>query len=64
MTLTCYIDEAGCPGRLTSPSADVQPFLIVAGVCLRSADDTAFTRQFTALKQRYLEGHTPPVNYL
>jgi hypothetical protein len=59
MTFTCFIDEAGCPGRLSSRTAEIQPFLVIAGVCLRSADDTTFTRQFTALKHKYVLSRDP-----
>jgi len=61
MSITCYVDEAGCPGRLPSRTAEIQPFLIVAAVCLRNADDTTFTRQFNALKQRLLQSLQPSV---
>ena len=58
MTLTCYIDEAGCSGSLPSASAGIQPFLILAAVSLRTADDTVFTRQFTAIKQTYFDSRS------
>lgn len=56
MTFTCYVDEAGCPGKLPAADAPIQPFLIVAAVALRSADVTTFTRQFNALKSRHRSG--------
>jgi len=59
MVITCYVDEAGCPGRLPSASSPVQPFLILAAVALRSTDINTFTRQVNRLKVAYLEGLRP-----
>lgn len=59
MAMICYLDEAGCPGRLPAGSSTIQPFLIIAAVALPSADISTFTRQFNALKRRYAgwQGH-------
>lgn len=59
MVITCYVDEAGCPGKLPSASSPVQPFLILAAVALRSADINTFTRQVNRLKRAYLAAIRP-----
>jgi len=59
MVITCYVDEAGCPGKLPSASSPVQPFLILAAVALHSADINTFTRQVNRLKRANLEAMRP-----
>ncbi|MDM0108683.1 DUF3800 domain-containing protein [Variovorax sp. J22R24] len=59
MAITCYIDEAGCPGKLPAANSEVQPFLVIAALALRSEDVGAFTHEVVRLKQGYLSALTP-----
>lgn len=57
MNLTCYVDEAGCPGKLPAGPTIVQPFLIVAAMALPSAEVGAFTHRLNMLKGAYLRAN-------
>lgn len=59
MAITCYIDEAGCPGRLPAADSNIQPFLVVAALALQSDSVGAFTHEVVRLKQGYLSALTP-----
>lgn len=49
----CYIDEAGCPGRLPSSTSDVQPLLVITGIFIQQNNLVNFTRDFLTLKSSF-----------
>lgn len=49
----CYIDEAGCPGRLPSSTSDVQPLLVISGIFIPQSNLINFTRDFLSLKSSF-----------
>lgn len=55
----CYIDEAGCTGRLPSPTDPIQPLLAVGATFVSAADLHDLTRSFLNLKQRYFPPRIP-----
>lgn len=58
--LTCFVDEAGCPGKLPSIDSPVQPILVVAGISLRTEDIAPLSQKFGHLVQRYRHGQSRP----
>jgi hypothetical protein len=49
----CYIDEAGCTGRLDSATSSIQPTLTVAGVIVDYSHLHMLTAELIATKQRF-----------
>lgn len=49
----CYVDEAGCPGMLPSPTSQVQPVLVLAALILDRSSLPDLTRDFLKLKHRF-----------
>ena len=56
MPYVCYIDEAGCPGALPSPTSNVQPALVLVGLILEAGAITTATNAFLKLKRAYFSG--------
>lgn len=52
----CYIDEAGCTGRLPDPTSAIQPVFVLAGVMLPHQSIKAATVDWINLKQRHFPG--------
>ena len=55
----CYVDEAGCPGRLPTANSDIQPVLVICGLVLDQAHIADLTKEFIALKQRFFPTNLP-----
>jgi hypothetical protein len=55
----CYVDEAGCTGRLPSSTSDIQPTLVVAGVMVDYNKLHAMTESLLDLKQRFSRNIAP-----
>lgn len=49
----CYIDEAGCPGKLPSNTSAVQPVLIICGLMIPQEHLRELTTRFLTLKCRF-----------
>lgn len=49
----CYVDEAGDPGRLPSPTHDIAPVFIVAGVVIPQVQLHGLTTDLLTLKYRF-----------
>lgn len=49
----CYVDEAGCPGALPSPTSPVQPCLVICGLIIPAESLGPLTNQFLQLKCRF-----------
>lgn len=49
----CYVDEAGCPGRLPSATSPVQPTLVMCGLVVPEAHLARLTNRFLTLKCRF-----------
>lgn len=49
----CYLDEAGCPGVLPSPTSLVQPVFVLLGLLVGEQHLSSLTRQFVDLKERF-----------
>ncbi len=49
----CYVDEAGCPGSLATPTSDVQPVFVVLGLSLPQGALASVTIEFLRLKHRF-----------
>lgn len=49
----CYVDEAGCPGALPSPTSPVQPSLVLCGLVIPAENLGRITNQFLQLKCRF-----------
>lgn len=61
----CYIDEAGCTGRLPSATSNVQPALIIAGLIIDYKNLARATENFLHTKDRfYPAGTNGPTTYL
>jgi hypothetical protein len=49
----CYVDEAGCTGRLPSDGSDIQPVFVLGAVDFAASDLSRFTHDFLHLKRRF-----------
>jgi Protein of unknown function (DUF3800) len=49
----CYVDEAGCPGALPTPSSQIQPSLVLCGLIIPAQQLGNLTNQFLQLKCRF-----------
>lgn len=49
----CYVDEAGCPGALPSPTSQVQPSLVLCGLIIPAQNLGNLTNRFLQLKCRF-----------
>jgi hypothetical protein len=58
--LTCFVDESGCPGKLTSIASAIQPLLVIAGMALDTGAIVRATRDFARISQRYHHGQSRP----
>jgi hypothetical protein len=52
----CYIDEAGCPGVLSTAYSDVQPALVISALIVDAEKLKALTNEFIKLKVRFFPG--------
>ena len=48
-----YIDEAGCPGTLTSATCDIQPVLVLSGLIVEERNLSALNKEFLELKRKF-----------
>lgn len=55
----CYVDEAGCTGRLPSANSDIQPVLVIAAIIIDYQRLHDVTEQFLQLKQRFFPSIFP-----
>ena len=49
----CYIDEAGCPGRLPSAISNIQPLLVIGGLFIEQSMLSYVTKEFIAIKTKF-----------
>ncbi len=49
----CYVDEAGCPGTLPTPTTNIQLVLAVVGLSIPQCGVNALTTDFLRLKRRF-----------
>ena len=54
--LTCFVDDAGCPGKLPSITSRVQPLLVSAGIALDTSQIVPVSRAFARITQRFHYG--------
>lgn len=48
-----YIDEAGCPGTLTSATCDIQPVLVLSGLIVEERNLSSLNKEFLELKRKF-----------
>lgn len=48
-----YIDEAGCPGTLTSATSDIQPILVLSGLIISDKNLKSLTKEFLEIKRKF-----------
>lgn len=48
-----YIDEAGCPGTLTSAHCDIQPVLVLSGLIVEERNINSLNKEFLELKRKF-----------
>ena len=53
MDYVCFIDEAGCPGALTSANAEIQPVFLISGLFIEQKNITPLTKEFLNIKRKY-----------
>lgn len=56
----CYIDEAGCTGKLPSPRSDIQPVFVLSAVVFDSESIPEVTRDFLGLKKKFFPNLVSP----
>lgn len=56
----CYVDEAGCLGKLPSATSDIQPVFILTGLFVEQSVLCDLTRDFMSMKCRYFPYTTTP----
>jgi len=54
--LICYVDEAGCPGKLPSATSLIQPLLAVTGLIIEQDQLRDLSYEFMDLKARFFPG--------
>jgi hypothetical protein len=59
-TFLCYVDEAGCLGRLPGPVSDIQPVFVIAGAAFKQERLHTVTTDFLSLKSRFFPGLLAP----
>lgn len=55
----CYVDESGDTASLSSPTENIQPVIVIAGVILDSQQVHELTLDFINLKQRFFPALRP-----
>lgn len=55
----CYVDEAGCTGALPSPTSNIQPLIVIAGVIVEQGRLRDLTLDLLHLKRRFFPGLSP-----
>ncbi len=53
MEYILYIDEAGCPGELPSPTSNIQPIFCLVGLIIPQIHLNAITHEILALKRQF-----------
>lgn len=53
MVSICYLDEAGCPGKLPVGGKEIQPVLVLAAIIINKEHIQALTVEFINLKKKF-----------
>ena len=57
--LVCYVDETGDSAPLSSPTADIQPVIVIAGLILNQKTLASVTPDLLYLKRRFFPAREP-----
>ena len=55
----CYIDEAGCTGKLPSATSPIQPIFVIGGIILDQSRIISTTLEYINLKRRFYPNIVP-----
>ena len=55
----CYVDESGCTGTLPTPTSNIQPLIVIAGLIIQQRCLHPMTIDFLNLKSRFFPGLLP-----
>ena len=55
----CYVDEAGCTGKLPSSTSSIQPIFAIVGILVKEDHVKNLTMDFLHLKKRFYPGELP-----